>query len=155
MVIELLLIGKIREPYVVNGCEHFHDRLKHYCRLTVTELAIKEQGLSPEDQKSAENRLIFSKLKPRHALVVLDERGQSVSSPGLAGQLEKWGNAGTDRVQFVVGGAYGVQDELRRKADWIWSLSPLTLPHPLVRLILMEQLYRGFSILHHQPYHHG
>jgi len=89
MVIELLLIGKIREPYVVNGCEHFHERLRHYCRLTVTELAIKEQGLSPEDQKSAENRLIFSKLKPRHALVVLDERGQSVSSSGLAGQLEK------------------------------------------------------------------
>ena len=90
MVIELLLIGKIREPYVVNGCEHFHDRLKHYCRLTVTELAIKEQGLSPEDQKSAENRLIFSKLKPRHALVVLDERGQSVSSPGL-GATRKMG----------------------------------------------------------------
>jgi 23S rRNA (pseudouridine1915-N3)-methyltransferase len=144
MVIELLMIGKIREPYVVNGCDHFHERLRHYCRLTVTELAIKEQGLSPEDQKSAENRLIFSKLKPRHALVVLDERGQSVSSPGLAGQLEKWGNAGIDRVQFVV-----------RKADWIWSLSSLTFPHPLVRLILMEQLYRAFSILHHQPYHHG
>ena len=155
MCIELLFIGKIREPFIVNGSDYFQERLRHYCRLTLTELAIKEQGLSPEDQRIAEHRLLLTKLKPRHTLVVLDERGQSVSSPGLAANIERWGNSGTDRLQIVVGGAYGLTEEMRQKAQWVWSLSPLTFPHPLVRLILLEQLYRAFTILHHQPYHHG
>jgi 23S rRNA (pseudouridine1915-N3)-methyltransferase len=155
MQIELLLIGKIKESHILAGTRYYGDKLQHYCKLTVTELGVKDARSHPSEIIAAESVILRSRLKEGHTRILLDQRGQSLDSPGLAHKLQHWELHGTPRLQFLVGGAYGVSDEIREGADWIWSLSDLTFPHPMVRLILLEQLYRAFTIRNHIPYHHG
>lgn len=155
MWIEVLSIGKIRENFVVEGTRYYTDKLKHFCNIELTELVLKEAVQDPIALVHAESDLLIKRLKPKHLLVLLDQRGLSPDSPEWAHKLQKWEDQGQHRLQIVVGGAYGVDQVLRDKADWVWSLSPLTFPHPLVRLILFEQLYRAMCINHRIPYHHG
>jgi 23S rRNA (pseudouridine1915-N3)-methyltransferase len=84
--------------------------------------------------------------------VVLDERGSLVDTKALSKRMEQWLQSGRD-VVFIVGGADGLATEIKQQADWMWSLTPLTLPHPMVRIILAEQLYRAYSLLNNHPYH--
>lgn len=155
MQVELLLIGKIKEDHILQGTRYYSDKLQHFCKLTIHELGVKESSSNPSQIIAAESEVLHARLKDGHAHILLDQRGQEVDSPGLARKLQHWELHGPPRLQFMVGGAYGVSDAIRLQADWVWSISDLTFPHPLVRLILLEQLYRAFTIRHRIPYHHG
>ena len=112
----------------------------------------RENSTAVERLKEAEARRIRAAIPEGASKVVLDESGSTCSTKALAGKLQAWQMRGCD-VVFVIGGPDGLADGIRREADWLWSLSPLTLPHGLVRVVLAEQLYRAASILKNHPYH--
>ena len=105
-------------------------------------------------QRDAESRLFLEAIDPVDYVVLLDERGRMLDSPGLAGLLQERALNGAKRVHFLIGGAFGVNENLRKRADFVWQLSKLVFPHQLVRLILAEQVYRACSINRGEKYHH-
>ncbi|MBK9514139.1 MAG: 23S rRNA (pseudouridine(1915)-N(3))-methyltransferase RlmH [Flavobacteriales bacterium] len=109
---------------------------------------------APTYQQKLEGERLLSALKPGEKVVVLDERGMTMGSPEFAGLLGRWQDQGVRQVAFVVGGAYGLSDAVRQRADLVLSLSSMTFPHQLVRITLTEQVYRAFSILGGSGYHH-
>lgn len=108
----------------------------------------------PERTKLAESDTILSRLKPGDTIVLLDERGTEWDSPEFSAQLEKWQIVARGRLVFIIGGAYGVDQRIFKRAGAVWSLSKLVFPHQLVRVLLAEQLYRAYSIQENMPYHH-
>ncbi|MDP7038418.1 MAG: 23S rRNA (pseudouridine(1915)-N(3))-methyltransferase RlmH [Myxococcota bacterium] len=125
--------------------EDYLKRLKRYVH--VREHWVREQGVSKEYKD------ILGKSEEVDVLVVLDEKGKSLSSQKLAQRLESWRDEGRRRIAFVVGGADGLSKELKAKATWVLSLSELTLPHRLAHVVLLEQLYRAHTIIKGEPYH--
>lgn len=155
MKLKLLCVGRLSEAYLREGCEHYAGRLRHYLPLTVEEL--KEQSTGSGDQArgiSREGDLLLARIPPSAFTVVLDERGQGLSSEGLARLIEGHMVAGTGEWVLVIGGAHGLDERVRQRANLLLSLSMLTLPHQLARLLLLEQLYRGCTIIRREPYHH-
>jgi len=108
-----------------------------------------------ERTKKQEEELILKRLQAHHYLVLMDERGKMLTSPQWAQQFQQMMNQGTKTLVILIGGAFGVTDEVRKQAKQVWSLSSLVFPHQLVRLVLAEQVYRTFSILNNTPYHHS
>lgn len=106
------------------------------------------------DQKTAESNLLLDSFEPIDFVILLDERGKMISSPRLAEIIGERALNGAKKIHFIIGGAFGVNDELRKRADFVWQLSQLVFPHQLVRLILAEQVYRACSILRNEKYHH-
>lgn len=150
-MIRILAIGKKHESWVQTGIERYEKRLKKpFDAEWVLLPHSAQEGLLARQNES---ETILSRLDDRDFVIVLDETGESVDSRGLAALCERVFTGG-QRVVMVIGGAYGVNDILRQRADFIWSLSPLVFPHQLVRLILVEQLYRAQEITHGHPYHH-
>jgi 23S rRNA (pseudouridine1915-N3)-methyltransferase len=141
--ITLLCIGKVREPWLQAGCDEYLKRLRP--RLPVEIVEIKD--------KDADAQRILDKVPPRHALWVLDERGKQPTSTELASLLSQVMGSGLSGVVLLIGGPNGVPPEVLSRAHERLSLSRLTLPHRLVRLIVLEQLYRAVSILRGEPYH--
>ncbi|MFP4125465.1 MAG: 23S rRNA (pseudouridine(1915)-N(3))-methyltransferase RlmH [Alphaproteobacteria bacterium] len=132
------------------------ERYRERCpwRLELVELTLK-RAVAKGALRAAESRLIESRLSPGRPLVVLDAAGELATSDALARRLGGWRDAGTGGASFVIGGAEGVDDALRRRADWRLALGRLTWPHLLVRAMLAEQLYRAATILAGHPYHRG
>jgi 23S rRNA (pseudouridine1915-N3)-methyltransferase len=163
MKITLVCIGKTDFPFVEEGMGVYESRLKHYCKFSSVYIpALKGvSSLSKEQIKEKEGELILKELgiqkgKPagKKHLVLLDERGKSFSSVEFASSLEKL--EGMDKeVCFVIGGAYGFSDAVYQAADQMVSLSKMTFSHQIVRLIFIEQLYRAFTIIKGEPYHHA
>ena len=150
-MITILAIGKKHESWVAEGIERYQKRLiKPYNVSWVLLPHSTHEGLTARQDESER---ILSRLKPTDYVIVLDERGTAIGSPALSGRLDEQFTASRD-VVMIVGGAYGVTDELRARAQLVWSLSPLVFPHQLVRLILIEQLYRAQEIARGHPYHH-
>lgn len=149
-MISIIAIGKKHETWLSEGIERYEKRLKVPFNLNWTLLRSSLQKGSIATKEESEG--ILNKLKPDDFVVLLDERGKMFDSPTLSKvlttPLEQSKN-----VIIVIGGAYGVSKELQNKADIVWSLSPLVFPHQLVRLILVEQLYRAQTIRGGQPYH--
>jgi 23S rRNA (pseudouridine1915-N3)-methyltransferase len=112
-------------------------------------------SLSYDELKDAESKLLLQALDPVDYVVLLDERGKMLTSPGLAAVLNERAVNGAKKVHFVIGGAFGVNDEVRKRADLVWQLSKLVFPHQLVRLILAEQVYRACTINRGEKYHHA
>jgi 23S rRNA (pseudouridine1915-N3)-methyltransferase len=156
MKIECWAIGKPHESYVDEGVKDFTKRIENYYPVEWRIFNIKKNAGSntPEKLKHNESILILSSLKPEDWLVSLDENGKSLSSRKLAGVIQDRGNESVKRLIFLIGGAYGLDDSLLKKSNFIWSLSTLTFPHQLVRLILTEQIYRACSIGRNEKYHH-
>ena len=156
MKISFWSVGKVHEPYVKTGVEDFTRRISRYYKVEWNLIpAPKNAGmLSEMDLKKKEGEIILEWLGKDDYLVVLDERGKQVSSEGLAGFLQARANESTKQVIFLIGGAFGVSDEVMKRADYKWSLSQLVFPHQLVRLILAEQVYRACTILNNEKYHH-
>lgn len=156
MKIQLWTFGKENESYIRNGIELFTNRLSHYCDFSIRILnAGKNSGrLPPQELKKKEARVILSLLEPQHILYTLDEKGKEISSEKLAGLLAKNQMLASRILVFLIGGAYGTDESVLIKSRGILALSRLTFPHQLVRLIMVEQLYRAFSILNHEQYHH-
>jgi len=150
-------VGKAHESYIKEGVKLFTDRLQHYFKTEWTLLPVpKSTGmLSEMDLRRKEAEMILDWLEKDDYLVLLDENGKSLSSEGLAAFLQTRANESTKRVVFLIGGAYGVDEMIKKRANFCWSLSTLVFPHQLVRLILAEQLYRAATILRNEKYHHS
>ena len=153
METHLIAVGKLR-PYYREACDDYLRRLSRYG--TVAEREIKESGGAgtPEQRVKEESKRIAAALPQRGTIIVLDRTGTGWSSEILARHLERWRVAALP-VVLVVGGAFGVDQELLRRAGSRWSLGPLTLPHELARVIVLEQWYRAWTILRGEPYHKG
>ena len=157
MKLQLWSIGKLHEAYAKAGIEDFTKRINNYFP---TEWHIisppKNAGnFSETDLKKAEAAIILTQLQKDDYLILLDERGKSFSSPELAQWIQQRANESNKRVIFLIGGAFGVDDTVMKRANHIWSLSKLVFPHMLVRLILAEQVYRACTILRNEKYHHN
>jgi 23S rRNA (pseudouridine1915-N3)-methyltransferase len=153
MKLKILSVGHKMPNWVELACAEY---LKRMPREFVTEIVEikpdkRASGKNSEVVQEAEAKRILE-VADKDYLVVLDERGQEVTSLQLASKMEQWQALGKD-VSLVIGGADGLHPSLKQKADWLWSLSKLTMPHGLVRVMLSEQLYRGYSVIQHHPYH--
>ena len=155
MRITLLTVGKTDIGWVREGLEVYTSRLKHYIPFSINEIPQLKNAssLSREQIKAKEGAQVLSKIKPADEVILLDEHGSEMSSSGLAGLLEEKLRRGRDLV-FVIGGAYGFSDEVYARSDGKLSLSKMTFSHQMVRTIFAEQLYRAFTILRGEPYHH-
>lgn len=156
MKVQLWSFGKENETYISDGMKMFSQRLHHYCDFELKFLnAGKNAGtLPPEELKKQEARVLLSILEPYHILIVLDERGKEVTSQQLALLIDKQQMLSARTLIFLIGGAYGIDESILLKAREVISLSRLTFPHQLVRLLFTEQIYRAFTILNHEKYHH-
>jgi 23S rRNA (pseudouridine1915-N3)-methyltransferase len=149
------MIGNTSEAFVHDGYGLFMKRLKHYIKVKEVIIPdIKERKhLNPEQVKEKEAALILERLTTADYSVLLDERGKEFSSVEFSGFLQKTMNAGTRELFFIIGGAYGVSDSVKQKADLTVSLSRMTFTHQVIRLLFAEQLYRAMTILKNEPYH--
>ena len=150
-------IGKNNESYVHQGVEEFTKRISRYFKVDwqIIPAPKNAASLSEQDLKKKEGETILGMLDKDDHLVALDERGKQWNSEGLAEFLQARANQGTKRVVFLIGGAYGIDEAVLKRADHRWSLSQLVFPHQLVRLILAEQVYRACTILRNEKYHHS
>jgi 23S rRNA (pseudouridine1915-N3)-methyltransferase len=149
--VRLLSIGRDRSGLYEPAVQEYAKRLTHYCRFELIELS-EARGKTPEKSKSAEGEAILGKLAPHDWLVALDQRGKLLSSEELAQFLAKAQQQGKDLV-LCIGGDEGLATEVAAKAQLTLSLSKMTLPHRLARVVIAEQLYRAFTILRGEPYH--
>ncbi len=157
MKITFLVIGKTDETYLREGIEKYLKRLKHYVSFQYLEIPdLKNtKNLNEAEQKSKEAELILKQLKPTDQLILLDENGEEFSSEGFAAYLNKKMLASVHNLVFVVGGPYGFDQSVYQKAQGKISLSRMTFSHQMVRLFFVEQVYRAFTILKGEPYHHS
>jgi len=155
MNITILMIGNTTDAFVKNGYDVFIKRLKHYIK--VKELVIPDlkdrKHLNADQIKEKEAAIILEKISNANYIVLLDERGKEYSSVEFAGFLQKTMNAGTRELYFIIGGAFGVAESIKQKADLMVSLSRMTFTHQMIRLLFSEQLYRAMTILKNEPYH--
>lgn len=151
MSVRILAIGKKHEAWVSDGIERYEKRLRKPFD-TAWQL-LPHSAREGDAARSEESDRILAKLGAQEFVVLLDERGRNVDSPTLARTVQTAFDAGKP-VALVIGGAYGVDDRVRQRADFVWSLSQLVFPHQLVRLIVAEQLYRAQEIAGGRPYHH-
>ncbi|MDP5001420.1 MAG: 23S rRNA (pseudouridine(1915)-N(3))-methyltransferase RlmH [Flavobacterium sp.] len=156
MNIRLLTIGKTDNKSLQTLIDDYTKRLSFYVKFDLEIIPdIKNvKNLSEAQQKEKEGELILSKITPTDHLILLDENGKTYSSVGFSDFLQKKMNAGTKTLVFVIGGPYGFSETVYQKAQGKVSLSEMTFSHQMVRLFVIEQIYRGFTILRNEPYHH-
>ena len=156
MKIALWTIGKAHENYVKEGIEEFTKRITKYHSVEWKILPPAKQTVNSIESeiKKQEAQTVLNALHRDDFLVLLDERGKQLSSIETASFIESRANAGTKHLIFLIGGAFGVDEQIKTRANFTWSLSQLVFPHQLVRLILAEQVYRACSILRNEKYHH-
>lgn len=156
MQIEIWSIGKENENYIEDGIQYYFNKTKPYVpiSLKILQLPKKLQTTDVSRTKTLEEDLILKKLQSHHYLVLLDERGKALNSIQWSQQMQQCMNQGIKTMVILIGGAFGVSEQIKQKAKQTWSLSNLVFPHQLVRLIVAEQVYRSFSILNNSPYHH-
>ncbi len=146
-------MGKAHESYIKVGVLNFTQRISHYYPVD-WQLIAQAKATEPGQIKKAEAHSILKALQPTDILILLDETGKMLSSPDLAKLIQQKANQSAQKIVFLIGGAYGVDEEIKKRAQFTWSLSELVFPHMLVRLILAEQVYRACSILANEKYHH-
>lgn len=157
MNIRLIAIGKTDDKHLLALIDDYVRRLSFYVKFELDILPdIKNvKNLSETQQKEKEGEAILARVQTSDYLLLLDERGKSFSSVGFADELQKRMNSGVRTLVFVIGGPYGFPETVYRRANGMLSLSTLTFSHQMVRLFFVEQLYRGFTILKGEPYHHS
>lgn len=156
MKLSLWTIGKAHDATVREGVIEFTTRVSRYFQIEWKIFPVPKHN-TPEQLKKAEAELILNAVEPDDYLVLLDEKGKSLTSIELANFIQQRANDSgrAQRLIFLIGGAYGVDQSIFQKAKLTWSLSALTFPHQLVRLILVEQMYRACTILRNEKYHHN
>ena len=153
MRINLIAIGKKMPDWISHGIEHYKKQLPKNYNFTITALESQNRKtISAENTKNLEEKLILDAASGSTLLIAFDELGKQQSSKELSKSIEKWQLEG-DSVAMIIGGADGLSSELKQKCNLIWSLSNLTLTHSMARLLLVEQLYRGHSLITNHPYH--
>lgn len=158
MQITVVSVGKLKEKYLKEGIEEYSKRLSAYCKLQLVEVndekAPEELSAAEMEQvKRKEGERILSQLKPDQYVIALAIEGQMWTSEKLSAELDRLALHGKSQVAFVIGGSLGLSDEVLKRADVHLSFSKMTFPHQLVRLILLEQVYRAFKISRGEPYH--
>lgn len=158
MQIQLVTVGKIREKYVKQGIDEFEKRLRPYCKLKMDEINDEQapEQLSEKELEQVKNKegiRILQKIKPQAFVIALDIQGTSWSSEQLSDALDRLATTGKSQIAFVIGGSNGLSDEVLKRANQRLSFSKMTFPHQLMKLILMEQVYRAFRIMKGEPYH--
>ena len=153
MKLSILSVGKSHDAYIKEGVEQFTKRISHYYPID-WHLITPSKLTEPSQIKKAEAASILKALAATDILILLDETGKMLNSPGLANLIQQKANQSAQRIVFLIGGAYGVSEVIKKRAIFTWSLSELVFPHMLVRLILAEQIYRACSILANEKYHH-
>ena len=158
MRINIVCVGKIKEKYLKLGIDEFKKRLSKYCKLEIIELEDEKapENLSDKEMlmiKEKEGKKILSKIKDNSYVIALAIDGKNLSSEELAETINKLGVRGISNITFVIGGSLGLSDEVLPRADYKLSFSKMTFPHQLMRLILLEQVYRAYRINNGEPYH--
>ena len=158
MRISIVCVGKIKEKYLKLGIDEFSKRLSKYCKLEVIELDDEKapENLSDKEMmmiKEKEGKKILSKIKDNSHVIALAIDGKNLSSEELADTIDNLGVRGTSHIVFVIGGSLGLSDDVIRRANYKLSFSKMTFPHQLMRLILLEQVYRAYRINNGEPYH--
>ena len=156
MKITLLVVGKTEDKYLIEGIEKYLNRLKHYIgfNLLVIPDIKNTKNLSEAQQKQKEGELILKQLSNSDQLILMDEKGKKYTSVAFANYLNKQMIGSIQHMVFVIGGPYGFDESVYKRANGSISLSDMTFSHQMVRLFFVEQLYRAFSILKGEPYHH-
>ncbi len=153
MKIKLLCIGKTKEKWINTGIQHYSERVKHFCSFSIDYLKDKKTSDS-DHKKSADGEAILSAVDSSDFLILLDEKGKEMTSVEFSEFLSHPALTTKKNIIFVIGGAYGFSSEVYDRADRKISLSLMTFPHDLIRVMFTEQLYRAYSILNHKNYHH-
>lgn len=158
MDINVICIGKLKERYWEDAIAEYSKRLKPYCGLRITELKeslLKKNAGSAEEEevKFNEGQEILQKIGPKDYVITLEIKGKKMSSEQLSEKLSELGLVGSSTIDFVIGGSLGLSPEVSRRADFKLSFSDMTFPHQMMRVILLEQIYRSFKIQRGEPYH--
>ena len=158
MNISVISVGKLKEKYLKLGIEEFSKRLSKYCKLDLIELEDEKcpENLSEKDMeivKNKEGQRILSKIKNNSYVIAIAIDGKNLSSEELADTISKLAVRGNSHITFIIGGSLGLSDEVLKRADYKLSFSKMTFPHQLMKLILLEQVYRSFRINNNEPYH--
>lgn len=158
MNITILTVGKVKEKFFKQGIEEYTKRLSRYCKLTLIEVPdekapenLSEAEMDMVKQKEGEN--LLKHIKDGSFVIALEIKGKLLSSEALSEKLQQLAISGNSQVVFVIGGSLGLSSEILKRADFKLSFSPMTFPHQLMKVILLEQIYRGFRIMKGEPYH--
>ena len=156
MKITLLAVGKTEDKYLIDGIEKYLNRLKHYIGFSIVIIPdIKNtKNLTQAQQKSKEAELILKQISNLDTVILMDEKGKKYTSILFADYLNKQMIGSVQQLVFIIGGPYGFDDSVYKRGNGSISLSDMTFSHQMVRLFFVEQLYRAFSILKGEPYHH-
>ena len=152
MKIKVLWVGKSRDPWVKDAIDEYTGRIRRYMSLELIDIR-DEKGAEAEEMRHRECERLEKYISPGATLILLDERGEQMNSPELAAFVGKQRDCGTGEMVFVIGGAYGFSEDFRRRGKLL-ALSKMTFTHQMVRPFLLEQIYRAFTILNKEPYHH-
>ena len=158
MEIRILSVGKIKEKYLNDGIAEYAKRLGRYCRLSFVQVADEKTPDKASDAlnaqiKATEGQRLLKHIREQDYVIALAIDGKMLDSVELSKLMERLGVQGESTIDLVIGGSLGLSDEVLRRADFKLSFSPMTFPHQLMQLILLEQVYRGFRIMNHEPYH--
>ena len=158
MKITVITVGKIKEKYLTEAVREYSKRLGRYCRLEITEVADEKtpDGASSAEEaaiREREGERILKSLKDDAYVIALAIEGKTLDSVELSRKIETLGTGGVSHIAFVIGGSLGLSDAVLKRADFSLSFSRMTFPHQLMRVILLEQIYRSFRIMKHEPYH--
>lgn len=158
MNISVVSVGKIKEKYMVAGIAEYSKRLSKYCKLKLIEVPDEKapENLSEKDMdivKKKEGERILSKIKENTYVVTLEIEGKQMTSEGFAKKIDDLMTQGVSDITFVIGGSLGLSDEVMARSDFKLSFSKMTFPHQLMKMVLLEQVYRGWRIIRGEPYH--
>jgi 23S rRNA (pseudouridine1915-N3)-methyltransferase len=154
MKLEIPFLGKTKDSFIEQGIQEYSGRLKHYSPLHMSTLKTKKKnGWTEEQDRQHEGRLLLGCLPPGCLKVVLDPCGKQISSEGLAQQISRWEQEGRKRAAFLIGGPSGHSKEVLEASDFLLSFSAMTFTHDMIRLLLLEQLYRAYTIKAGEKYH--
>lgn len=158
MRITIIAVGKIKEKYFTQAIEEYTKRLSRYCKLDIIQLQDEktpdDASLRQEQQiKDREGERILHAIPEDAHVIALAIEGKSFDSPGLANHLQQLMTGGKSHITFVIGGSLGLSEQVMKRANEKLSFSAMTFPHQLMRVILLEQIYRSFRIINHEPYH--
>ena len=158
MKITLITVGKIKEKYLKDAFAEYQKRLGAYCKLEIVEVADEKtpdnaSEVVEEQIRRKEGERILKYIKDDAYVITLEINGKQLSSEELADKIEELGVRGTSHIMFIIGGSIGLGKEVMKRSDYALSFSKMTFPHQLMRVILLEQVYRGYRIMNGEPYH--
>lgn len=158
MKITLITVGKIKEKYLKDAIAEYSKRLSRYCKLEIVEVADEKTQDNASDTvedaiRDKEGERILKYIKEDAYVITLEIAGKMLTSEEMAEKIEKLGVQGTSHIIFIIGGSIGLGKEIFKRSDYALSFSKMTFPHQLMRVILLEQIYRSYRIINHEPYH--